>query len=36
MYGMTNGSLSTAPEEKYLWHSNQTPGRPMDRSPRTT
>ena len=35
MYGMTFGSLSIAPKEEDLWHTNQTFSRPpTDRSQR--
>lgn len=34
MDGITCGSLSLAPEQEYLWHTNRTRRRPMDRSPR--
>ena len=36
MYGMTFGSLSIAPEEEYLWHTNPTFSRPpTSSSPRS-
>ena len=34
MYRMTYSSLSSAPKEEYLWHSNRMKDRLMDRSPR--